>query len=124
MRKIAILCFLGLWSLSTPSLLAKQNPAELDLGSGEKFAQEKDTLSEEKEELAKEAAADAIPYKPGIAGFFQRMNEGTKKFFDNTLKGTYRVATLGQSELQSYEIQEPEKGSDEPTKIKISLPGT
>jgi hypothetical protein len=71
-----------------------------------------------------EETAVEVPKKPTVTRFVEGVNEGTRKLLDSTVKGTYRVATLGTSELESYEIEEPEKGSGEPTKIKISLPGT
>ncbi|MBI4115126.1 MAG: hypothetical protein HY447_00970 [Candidatus Omnitrophica bacterium] len=66
---------------------------------------------------------EETPKKP-IVGIVEGVNKGTQKLLDHTVKGAYKVATLGTSELESYKIEEPEKGSDEPTKIKISLPGT
>ena len=74
-------------------------------------------------ELAKETVSE-VPKKPPIVSVVEGVNRGTQKLLDNTIRGAYKVATLGTSELDSYEIQEPEKGSDEPTKIKISIPGT
>ncbi len=122
MRKISILGLFFTLSLSLPPLFAAK-PAELDLEPEEKRAQEENTFLEEKARLAEESETEAVS-KPGVAGFFERMNRGVSGFFDRTLKGTYKVATLGQSELQSYEVEEPEKGSEEPTKIKFTLPGT
>lgn len=120
MRKIAIFSLLGLWILPI-SALAGTKPAELNPESQEKLEERKKSASEKEAEVG---APEETPPLSGIGGFFQRMNRGISGFLDRTLKGSYRVATLGQSELKSYEIQEPEKGSDEPTKIKISLPGT
>jgi hypothetical protein len=50
--------------------------------------------------------------------------KGTEKALDNTVKGAYKVATLGYGEDPSYTVEEPEAGTDEPTKIKIKIPGT
>lgn len=74
-------------------------------------------------DLVKETVEE-VPKKPPIVSVVEGVNRGTQKFLDHTLKGAYKVATLGTSELESYEIEEPEKGSGEPTKIKISIPGT
>ena len=74
-------------------------------------------------ELVEETAEEATK-KPPIVNVVEGVNRGTQKLLDNTVKGAYKVATLGTSELESYEVQEPEKGSGEPTKIKISIPGT
>ena len=68
--------------------------------------------------------AEEAPKKPPVVNVIEGVNRGTQKLVDNTIKGAYRVATLGTSELESYEVEEPEKGSGEPTKFKISLPGT
>lgn len=74
-------------------------------------------------EFTKETVAE-VPKKPPIVNVVEGVNRGTQKLLDNTVRGAYRVVTLGTSELESYEVQEPEKGSGEPTKIKISIPGT
>ena len=62
--------------------------------------------------------------KPHIVNVVEGVNKGTEKLLDHTLKGAYKVATLGQGDLKSYEIEEPRKGSDDTTKIKIKIPGT
>lgn len=72
----------------------------------------------------KDFVKEAVPPKPGLERMVEGVNQGTSKLLDHTLKGAYKVATLGQSELESYEIEEPKKGSDETTKIKIQIPGT
>lgn len=74
-------------------------------------------------DFAKETLAET-PKKPSLVNVVEGVNRGTEKLIDHTIKGAYKVATLGMSELESYEVQEPEKGSGEPTKFKISLPGT
>lgn len=65
-----------------------------------------------------------VPKKPPIVNVVEGVNKGTEKLVDHTIKGAYKVATFGKGELESYEVQEPEKGSGEPTKFKISIPGT
>ena len=75
-------------------------------------------------DLVKETIEE-IPRKPPIFSVVEGVNRGIQKSLDHTLKGAYRVATLGTSELQSYEVEEPKKGSpDDVSKIKISIPGT
>lgn len=73
-------------------------------------------------DFAKETAG--LPKRPTINNVVEGVNKGTEKLLDHTIKGAYKVATFGKSDLESYEIEEPEKGSGEPTKFKISLPGT
>lgn len=74
-------------------------------------------------DLVKETGKE-IPKKPSINNMVEGVNRGTEKLLDHTVKGAYKVATLGKGELHSYEVVEPEKGSGEPTKIKIKIPGT
>ena len=59
-----------------------------------------------------------------VVGTLEGARQGSEKILDNTVKGVSKVATLGYGEVKSYEIQEPESGKDEPTKIKIKIPGT
>lgn len=59
-----------------------------------------------------------------VDGAIGAVNTGSERLLDNTIKGTVKVATLGFGNLKSYEIEEPESGSGEPTKIKIKIPGT
>ena len=74
-------------------------------------------------DFTKETAKEAVK-KPPIVNVVEGVNRGTEKFLDQTLKGAYKVATFGKGELNSYEIEEPKKGSDDTTKIKIKIPGT
>lgn len=60
----------------------------------------------------------------GGLGTFEGVREGSGKVLDNTVQGAYKVATLGYGDEAKYEVQEPEKGSDETTKIKFKIPGT
>lgn len=52
------------------------------------------------------------------------VSRGSQKVLDNTVKGAVKVATLGYGEVDSYEVVEPAKDSDETTTIKIKIPGT
>ena len=71
-----------------------------------------------------EETVSEIPRKNPIEGMVEGVNAGTQKLVDNTVKGAYKVATFGHSELDYYEVEDPKKGSDETTKIKIRIPGT
>jgi hypothetical protein len=124
-----------------PQTVAKETESE-EIEEEEAEAPAEETASEESDESpvegivsgVKQVAYDGpkefveetapISKKPTITRIVEGVNEGTRKLLDRTIKGTYKVATLGTSELESYEIEEPEKGSGEPTKIKISIPGT
>ena len=109
---------------SSLSLLATTDGSAVKSSAPEHFASGvKKIVYDAPKDLVTETAEE-VPKKPPIISIVEGMNRGTQKFLDHTVKGAYRVATLGTSELESYEIEEPEKGSDEPTKIKISLPGT
>lgn len=121
--------------VSIPSLLAEEETSKPQ----NETLQEKSTMKsppvlhfasgvkkiayEAPKDLVKETIEE-VPRKPPIVSVVEGVNRGIQKSMDHTLKGAYRVATLGTSELQSYEVEEPKKGSDEVTKVKISLPGT
>jgi len=138
MRRFGLFSFVLV--ISVPLFLgAARNPSDYDTEPLEAEESEKEPSSQGSpvKEMAsgvKQVAYDGpkgfaeetaeIPKKPTITRFVEGVNEGTQRLLDSTVKGTYKVATLGTSELESYEIEEPEKGSGEPTKIKISLPGT
>ena len=57
-------------------------------------------------------------------GTLEGAREGSGKVLDNTVQGAYKVATLGYGDQAHYEVQEPEKGSEDTTKIKFKIPGT
>ncbi len=128
MKKI-ILSIACLIVASSPHLFAKEDtepqPSQAASSSAPKnfVSGIKQVAYEGPKDLAKETLEE-VPKKPSIVGVVEGVNRGTQKLIDHTIKGAYKVATLGKSELDHYEVQEPEKGSDEPTKFKISLPGT
>ena len=127
MKKTVFLlsCLLSIHLTFSPSLWADQEEeGSAPVRAVRKMASGvKQVAYEGPKDLAKETVAEG-PKKRSLTGMIEGANEGTKKLLDHTLKGAYRVATLGQSELESYEVEEPRKGSDETTKIKISIPGT
>ena len=59
-----------------------------------------------------------------LTGTVEGARQGSEKVLDNTVRGVSKIATLGYGEVHHYEVQEPESGKDEPTKIKIKIPGT
>ena len=59
-----------------------------------------------------------------VIGTVEGARLGSQKVLDNTVKGVAKVATLGYGNVESYEVEEPESGTDEPTKIRIKIPGT
>ncbi len=59
-----------------------------------------------------------------VNGALEGVNDGSQELLDHTVKGAVKVATLGFGDVHHYEVQEPEAGSGEPTKIKIKIPGT
>jgi hypothetical protein len=59
-----------------------------------------------------------------VLGTIEGARKGTGKVLDSTVKGAYKVATLGYGDDPTYEVEEPESGTDEPTKIRIKIPGT
>ena len=83
----------------------------------------KKVVYEGPKDFTKETAKEAVK-KPSIDNVVEGVNKGTEKLLDHTVKGAYKVATFGKGNLKSYEIEEPRKGSDDTTKIKIKIPGT
>ncbi len=59
-----------------------------------------------------------------LTGTLEGARKGTGKVLDNAVKGVSKVATLGYGQVEHYEVEEPEAGSEEPTKIRIKIPGT
>lgn len=59
-----------------------------------------------------------------VLGTLEGARKGSEKLLDNAVKGVAKVATLGYGDVEHYEVAEPEKGTDEPTKIRIKIPGT
>ncbi len=59
-----------------------------------------------------------------INGTVEGVNRGAEKALDNTVKGASKIATLGFGGVEHYEVSEPEKGTDDTTKIKFKIPGT
>jgi len=57
-----------------------------------------------------------------ITGTLEGTRKGAEKVIDHTIRGTAKVATLGFGDAENYEIEEGEKGSGDPTKIKVGLP--
>ncbi len=68
----------------------------------------------------KDSTAEGKP----VVGTLEGARKGTGAILDNTVKGALKVATLGQGDVENYEVKEPEKNSDETTKITIKIPGT
>ena len=68
--------------------------------------------------------ADGTTSDSLIIGTLEGARKGTGRVLDSTVKGAYKVATLGYGDDPSYVVEEPESGTDEPTKIKIKIPGT
>ena len=83
----------------------------------------KKIVYEAPKDFTKETAKGVVR-KPPIDNVVEGVNKGTEKLLDHTVKGAYKVATFGRGDLKSYEIEEPRKGSDDTTKIKIKIPGT
>ncbi|MBN1687766.1 MAG: hypothetical protein JW893_01555 [Candidatus Omnitrophica bacterium] len=61
---------------------------------------------------------------PPVLSTLEGARQGTEKILDGAVKGTAKIATLGFGSVEDYEVIEPEQGTDEPTKIKIQIPGT
>lgn len=59
-----------------------------------------------------------------IVGTLEGARRGTGAVLDKTVKGAVKVATLGQGDVDSFEVTEPEANSGETTKITLKIPGT
>ena len=73
------------------------------------------------EHLADELATQAAP-RTGVLDHLRHLL--WRPSLPRAVKGAVKVATLGQGDLQSYEVVEPEKDTDDVTKITIKIPGT
>lgn len=56
-----------------------------------------------------------------IAGTLEGARQSSGKVLDNTVKGAAKIATLGYVENPRYEVEDPEKGTDDTTKIKFKF---
>jgi hypothetical protein len=56
-----------------------------------------------------------------VTGTLEGTRRASGRVLDNTVRGAVKVATLGYGEVDTYEVVEPEKGTDEPTKIKFGF---
>ena len=70
----------------------------------------KDTLSN--------TAGSTMREKP-VVGTLDGTQQAGEKVVDNTIKGVKKVASLGYAKDDSYEIEQAEKGSGDPAKIKL-----
>jgi len=132
MKKTAFFLF-GLVTALSPFLLAREDSSKSDEPSSSPIQGIASGVKEVAYDAPKDLTAETVkevPKKPPLVSVVEGVNKGTEKFIDHTLKGAYKVATLGTSELESYKVEEPEKvqkpekGPGDPTKFTISLPGT
>lgn len=68
-----------------------------------------------------EETAEATADEPPIVGTLEGIRLGSGKVLDNAVKGAVKIATLGYKSGEGYEIEEPEKGSGDVTKIKFAF---
>jgi hypothetical protein len=54
-----------------------------------------------------------------VVGTLDGAQQAGEKVVDNTIKGVKKVASLGYAKDDSYEIDQPEKGSGDAAKIKL-----
>ncbi len=65
--------------------------------------------------------AESTSEEAPVVGTLEGARRGTAKVLDNTVKGVAKVATLGYGDVEHYTVEEPEAGTDEPTKVRIKL---
>ena len=80
----------------------------------------KQTTVDNTTDLISETAESTRDEAP-VIGTIEGARKSSEKILDNTVKGVAKVATLGYGEVDHYEIQQPEHGTDDTTKIKIKL---
>ncbi|MBU3759259.1 MAG: hypothetical protein FGM27_04940 [Candidatus Omnitrophica bacterium] len=68
--------------------------------------------------------ADAAREQNPVVGTLEGARKGTGALLQNTVKGAVKVVTLGQADVEGYEVHEPEENSEEPTKFTFKIPGT
>lgn len=65
--------------------------------------------------------ADGTRNDAPVVGTLEGARKSTEKVLDNTVKGAAKIATLGYVENPRYEVEDPEKGTDDTTKIKFKF---
>lgn len=50
-----------------------------------------------------------------------KITQGESAVLDSTVKGVSKIATLGYGEVKHYEVEPPEAGTDDTSKIKIKF---
>lgn len=96
---------------------------DVEAREAEKLEKKQGKLGNSSTELPEEmeaASQDAGLTSGGQEGAAQKADN----VLDRTVKGAVKVATLGQGDLDNYEVEEPEAHSGEPTKFTIKIPGT
>lgn len=68
--------------------------------------------------------ADATREGSPVVGTLEGARKGTEALLDNTVKGAVKVVTLGQADVDHYEVHEPAANTEDTTKITIKIPGT
>ena len=72
---------------------------------------------------------------PPVLGTVQGVQKGSAGLVDSTVKGAYKVATLGYGNAEQVELEEPERKpdsfdhgydhpNDKPARFKIKIPGS
>jgi len=59
-----------------------------------------------------------------VPGTIEGARRGTGVVLDKTVKGSVKAATLGQVDVDNFEVKEPEVNSGDTTKITVKIPGT
>ena len=64
--------------------------------------------------------AESTKEETPVMGTLEGVRQGSEKVVDNTVKGVFKVATLGYGDVKEVKKEEPESGSGEPTKFSIN----
>ena len=64
--------------------------------------------------------AESTKEEAPVMGTLEGVRQGSEKVVDNTVKGVFKVATLGYGDVKEVKKKDPESGSGEPTKFSIN----
>ena len=69
--------------------------------------------------------------KPPIEGTVEGVGKGASELVKSTVRGTYKIATLGYGKVDQVDVENPkteqssiDPGEKKPTRFKIRIPGT
>ncbi len=139
MEKKILVVLVLVMAVSSVGMARKSDQYDQDARAQEKVqnAMDKDAQSQEKSHPAKNFAkgikevtydnvrdtlsdtGGSTMHEKPVVGTLDGTQQAGEKVVDNTIKGIKKVASLGYAKNDNYEVQEAEKGSGDPAKIKL-----